>query len=629
MKKLKILSLVLVICILIGCTPFSPSVVEEDYHAPLLHRSVELANLFAGEETTTRTAHAISTEDDFSPNEILVVLKHRNSRVNAPVRTSWFAGMGVQEVRDLSVMQNIDDGVWGMTIEEYEILYAFRQILLLTLDQDCQQNVINVISQLEELEFVYSAAPNYIMELPSTFTSSNLPNTQDFTGNPLLEYPWGLQNIRAQEAWYHFGVGSSNVNVAVIDSGIDASHGAFYINNENNIVCRDSRDFLVSRNRPREDNIGHGTHVAGIIGAVRENDRGNRGIARNVTLVSYRITSTGVFAAHWLDSTLIEAINYAHDNRIPIINISLGFPNPRAVSSNFILPAFPGLAVLAAGNDGADIDNDSRFFLPNDINLPNMITVANITYNSSGDIVLCGHQFGEHSHCIPGATGCTPSSFGAISVHIAAPGCNVYSTFRSGYDHVSGTSMAAPHVAGVAALLMGNFPDASPAQVRRAILNSAVRTTSLVGRVSTNGRLDALEAHDYMYYNIINNPVGIWAAMSEFEFLSPADYRHIAYDKALRFATDLYATASAIRTAAERLDAFNAEALPDIIAMRNFFAYFENELNEQDYTSESWVALTTVVDNAIIVYNNPRAKISAINHAWNALYDAHGALIAV
>ncbi|MFT6995486.1 MAG: cell wall-associated protease [Maribacter sp.] len=213
----------------------------------------------------------------------------------------------------------------------------------------------------------------------------------------------------------------------------------------------------------------HGTHVAGIIGAQRGNGKGVDGVANNVALMSIRAVPNG----DEYDKDIALGIRYAVDNGAKIINGSFGkafSPNAEWVYEAIKYAASKDvLFVHAAGNDGEDLDDTSNANFPNDqINngaeiADNVITVGSLTSKYGSDLVS------------------SFSNYGTINVDVFAPGSDIYSTMpNSKYDYNSGTSMAAPGVAGVAALVWSQYPSLKASQIKKIILQSGLTTTTKV-----------------------------------------------------------------------------------------------------------------------------------------------------
>jgi len=206
----------------------------------------------------------------------------------------------------------------------------------------------------------------------------------------------------------------------------------------------------------------HGTHVSGIILANRTNNIGMKGVANNAVLMSVRAVPDG----DERDKDVALAIRYAVDNGAKVINMSFGkswSPNPEWVFDAIkYAEKNDVLLVHAAGNDGKDIDVSENW--PNDttdkINeiADNVITVGAMSSNYDENISA------------------TFSNYGQKNVDIFAPGVQIYSTFpKNEYQKISGTSMAAPEVAGVAALIRSYFPKLSASQVKHILMNSGTQ----------------------------------------------------------------------------------------------------------------------------------------------------------
>jgi subtilisin family serine protease len=205
----------------------------------------------------------------------------------------------------------------------------------------------------------------------------------------------------------------------------------------------------------------HGTHVAGIVGAVRTNDIGVDGVARGVRLMSVRTVPNG----DERDKDVSNAIRYAVDNGADVINMSFGkrySPNKEVVDDAVQYADSMGvLMVHAAGNDGSNVDSTKNYPTPH--------------YQDGGQAKLW-IEVGASSWKGGKQLAAPFSNHGDERVDVFAPGQSIYSTVPNDkYDRNNGTSMAAPMVSGLAALMMAHYPSLSPAQVRSIILDTATR----------------------------------------------------------------------------------------------------------------------------------------------------------
>ena len=182
----------------------------------------------------------------------------------------------------------------------------FHQIVEIKLEDTSKQGVLDAIHKLEQRDDVLVAEPNYIIERDSSVI---VPN------DTYIDEQWAIEKIDLPSAW-NITTGSLDVNVGVIDSGIKAAHSDLNANIDSSL----SKSFV--DDSPLTDEAGHGTHVAGIIGAVGNNNRGVSGACWNVNLISLKIfDSTGNGSA----GDLAKAINYAQENNIKILNFSGSF----------------------------------------------------------------------------------------------------------------------------------------------------------------------------------------------------------------------------------------------------------------------------------------------------------------
>ena len=228
-------------------------------------------------------------------------------------------------------------------------------------------------------------------------------------------------------------------------------------------IVGDDPDDLAERIYGNNDVEGpdasHGTHVAGIVAAERDNDLGIRGIASGVRIMPVRAVPDG----DERDKDVANAIRYAADNGADVINMSFGksySPHKRVVDDAVRYADSLGVLMIhAAGNDGANVDSTDNF--PNDLYLSGGSPDLWLTVGASS------WQGGEQLVA-------SFSNYGKERVDLFAPGVDIYSTTPDqNYERFPGTSMAAPMVTGVAALIMAYYPELTPAQVRTAILESA------------------------------------------------------------------------------------------------------------------------------------------------------------
>lgn len=296
------------------------------------------------------------------------------------------------------------------------------------------------------------AEPNYIVHALET------PNDPDF------DLQWALSTIHAPAAW-DVTHGSSSVIIAIVDSGIDGTHpdlsgkvlaGWNYVS---------PGAILANQN---SDDCGHGTHVAGIAAAVTNNGKGIAGLAWNSRLMPVKVLSLdGGGRCTGTDAYVASGIRYAVDHGARVINLSLGGPDASETmraAVNYAL-AHGCLVPTAAGNDGVlGIYYPARYAMA-------------VGATDSSDTRLGGSNYGPE-------------------MSVVAPGDYIYSTWPgSGYLYGTGTSMAAPHVSGLAALLWGICPADSNAHVRQVIQDSAVdRGTTGWDQKYGYGRIDAQKA---------------------------------------------------------------------------------------------------------------------------------------
>lgn len=363
------------------------------------------------------------------------------------------------------------------------------------LDGITVEQALEVLSKDKSIEYV---EPNYIYRQPvdpsTTGASASNGTSKGNEPNDLHANLWGLKNdgqtggtvgadISATEAW-KIGTGKreGGALIAVIDTGIDIEHPDLVnnlwvnpgeipgdgIDNDGNGYIDDVHGFnFAHQTGSPADDQGHGTHCTGTIAAEGNNGQGVVGVNWNAQVMGLKFLGPNYGST----SAAIEAIEYATKMGVDVASNSWG-GGPFSNALRDAIAGFPGLFVAAAGNSSSD--NDAKPTYPASYKLPNVIAVA----STDADDKLS-----------------TFSNYGKKSVDIAAPGTKIFSTIPGGaYAFKSGTSMACPHVAGVAGLIMSTFPELSVADVKSAILNGSDKLESLDGEVAGSRRLNAEKA---------------------------------------------------------------------------------------------------------------------------------------
>jgi len=422
------------------------------------------------------------------PGEFIVKLKSPIDRSQLSIPSAGIAKLGVPSIDRLNsefAITNIVALTPERTNSELDKIFLFKTSL--------RGNELALVKRYASLPNVEYAEPNMLIELAKT------PNDPSFSSL------WGMHNtgqsggtadvdIDAPEAWNTRT--DSTIIVAVIDTGVDYTHPDLAANMwtnpgeiPGNNVDDDGNgkvddvfgyDFINGDSDPMDeggDCSSHGTHVSGTIGAAGNNGVGVAGINWNVKIMALKAftgPTTGCYGSSWDAGSaivyatnegakisshswrclgsgcylqhLVDAINYAHSNG--------------------------ALVIAAAGNDVNN--NDINPAYPASYNIPNVISVAAIDRNDN----LASF-----------------SNYGKNTVHLGAPGVDILSTVMpivnpTMYASYSGTSMATPHVSGVAALVWSQFPNLTHLELKDRILQTTVPTSALQGTTITGGRLN-------------------------------------------------------------------------------------------------------------------------------------------
>lgn len=394
------------------------------------------------------------------PGEFVVELRHERARFNQADLERKLGGKIVRDVRP--------DMVVVKTNKRMNALFAAQ-----------------AMTALPEVRI---AEPNYI------FHAFKTPNDPDFGKL------WGMNNtgladsagargvsgldIGATKAW-DIQTGSKSVVVAVVDTGVDYTHpdlanniwtnvaeanGKAGVDDDGNGFIDDIHgyNFVANTGDPMDDN-GHGSHCSGTIGGEGNNGIGVAGVNWNVSIMAVKFLDAQ--GGGTLENA-VKAIDYTIKMKVPILSNSWGGTGQSDILKDAVArtTAAGQLFVAAAGNDGTDNDKTGTA-IPSGYPLDNILSVAAI--DNRGSMAYF-------------------SNFGAKSVHVAAPGVNVYSSsMKGGYETMSGTSMATPHVTGIAALLLAQEPGFSYQQLKARIISSARPLKALNGKIASGGLADA------------------------------------------------------------------------------------------------------------------------------------------
>lgn len=339
------------------------------------------------------------------------------------------------------------------------------------------ETVTNFVARYAQSGLVEFAEPDYEFH-----ASATMPNDPKYLDGTL----WGLNNfgqsggtphadIDAPEGWDVL-TSASNIVVAVLDTGVWYTHEDLAANmwvNTND----GSHGFnaVATNNNPLDDN-GHGTLVAGILGASGNNGKGVVGVAWQVQIMACKCLNSGGTGN---ESDIITCIDYAITNGARVMNASFDAPSASLAFSNAIVSAQQAgiIFVASCGNASANVDLSPTY--PACYHIDNVVSVAYTTRNDT---------LGQFSN------------FGVTNVLLAAPGAEMYSTFFNsdsaylGGSFLQGTSLAAPYVTGAFALMLAKYPAENYQSLISRVLKATDPVPALAGKCSTGGRLNLRKA---------------------------------------------------------------------------------------------------------------------------------------
>lgn len=339
----------------------------------------------------------------------------------------------------------------------------------------------------------------------------------ELPNDPKVALQWEIQNSGSKDAtgrlgrigadmnvarlWSEGYTGSRKIKVAIVDTGVDIEHEDLKeniftnegeipdngIDDDHNGLIDDIHGWNFSEpntigNGDVQDVFNHGTHVAGIIGAKGNNGIGVAGINWNVSLIPIRYTNDQGGATV---EAAIRAINYAVLMKADIINCSWGMAvESKELHDAFMRASDQGILIVASAGNSA-VNNDKMPIVPAAYtDISNLVSVA--ATDNTDELAFF-------------------SNFGLKSVALAAPGFAIMSTLKdSSYGYLSGTSMSAPSVTGVAALLMAHL-GLSAKEVKERLIKTSDPVRHFYNMISSHGRVNAYQA----MHDIVPEPINV------------------------------------------------------------------------------------------------------------------------
>ncbi len=421
----------------------------------------------------------IDLTHQFMPSELIVKLKNQKT------------ALSLNSVTALKTFKNI---LGSNSVLEAKPFMTDKQIYKIKLDKNL--NLTQSIQKLNSDPSIQYAEPNYIMKL-----LVENPPLEDPAGpnDPDLKLTWGMKNTGQVDSegqvgkvgsdigvfplWQKGFTGDKKVLVAVIDTGVQWDHpdlkDNIFTNTKEDGKDGDGNGFVndihgwnfVDNTNQSSDDHGHGTHVSGTIGGIGNNGIGVAGVVWNVSILPVKFLSAQ--GSGTLEGA-VESINYARMMKVNIMSNSWGGGGFTQSLYDAIAAARDAGVIFtaAAGNDRSD--NDASPAYPASYEIDNIISVA-ATDNQD--------QIANFSN------------YGKRAVHVAAPGVHVYSTVKdSKYDTYSGTSMATPHVSGIAAMMLSINPKMTYAEVRKRLIETSDPVLGLRKKVAAKGRVNVFNA---------------------------------------------------------------------------------------------------------------------------------------
>ena len=428
-------------------------------------------------------------------------------------QAKYVPGEMIIKLQNQKMLSSILDGHKELGINlKRSIKLSYETLYVLSVENKSSANMEMVQQQLIADPRIDYAEPNYLYRIVRPIRTvilddilAPLESDTPYTLNdPKFSQLWGLRNdgtngvlgggvagadIDALRAW-SVERGSHQVKIAIIDTGIDYNHpdlqdnlwvnmeeqnGTEGVDDDGNGYIDDIYGYdFANRDADPLDGHSHGTHCAGTIGAVHNNNAGVAGVMADVTLMGVKVFTDGGSGS---TENAILGIDYAMRMGVDLMSNSWGGgPFSQALLDSITRASEQGIIFTAAAGNSTS-NNDSSTFYPANYDVPNVVAVASHT---SSDRLS------------------SFSSYGRTMVDIAAPGSDILSTTKNGkYGTMSGTSMATPHVSGVLGLLIAHEGRIPHQVMRERLLATSQPVRAYRRKVASGGRINA--------YNLLTN----------------------------------------------------------------------------------------------------------------------------
>lgn len=403
------------------------------------------------------SANESENSSEYVPNEVIVMQKTA-SAARSYSAESISLPFTSSEIIDTSA---IDSAAGTSFASAFSVASAYSGVRVIKGTVEYGTDIEKLCNELEKRSDIISADPNYIEKI----SDISIPSEALESGSDYNEFNAYKNSLALADAWESADtLGSENITVGVIDTGVNISHkefeGKMWDDGSGNCGWN-----AVDGDNDVSDANGHGSNVAGIIG-MSANNYGYVGIAPNVKIMALKASD----GTSLTDSNILECLNYALENGADVINMSFGSSNiSTTMAAEYQKAARKTVLVAAAGNSSADAEESAQY--PAAYN--GVIGVMSYGSYKNADITnYTNYKSSQLSSFSNYDASGNYYQLAAPGVKIEGPSCADNSSFTL----KSGTSQAAPMVAGTAALYLSLYPDADSYQVRQAIINGAEDT---------------------------------------------------------------------------------------------------------------------------------------------------------